>query len=155
MEGKSSKSSGRSGRLWGIGLILVAVVGGYLNYRQQLSCTSVTSGTVVEVRQKRVTERVDSKTKRTMKYSPVYEFRAGDKVVRQTDGSSSEKRNEFIVGKRVTICYNPSDPETFYVKGTENDYIVLCGFLAFLGIVVFYLESRKRKVNSSSGGRPC
>ena len=146
MEGKSSKSSGRSGRLWGIGLILLAVVGGYLNYRQQLSCTSVTSGTVVKVMQKRVTKRADDNVERTMKYSPVYEFRAGDKVVRKTDGSSSEKRNEFIVGKRATIYYNPSDPETFYVKGTENEYIVLSGFLAFLGIVVFYLGSRKRKV---------
>ena len=143
---KDSKPSRSYGRLWGIGLILVAVVGGYLNYQKQLSCTSVTSGTVVEVRQKRVTKRADDNVERTMKYSPVYEFRAGDKVVRKTDGSSSEKRNKFIVGKRATIYYNPSDPETFYVKGTENEYIVLCGFLAFLGIVVLYLESRKRKV---------
>ena len=142
---KDSKPSRSYGRLWGIGLILVAVVGGYLNYQKQLSCTSVTSGTVVEVRQKRVTRRADDNAERT-KYSPVYEFRAGDKVVRKTDGSSSVKRNEFIVGKRATIYYNPSDPETFYVKGTENEYIVLCGFLAFLGIVVLYLESRKRKV---------
>lgn len=127
----------------GIGLILVALAGGYLNYQKQRSCTSVTSGTIVEVRQQRETERVGGKRRRVMKYRPVYEYKAGDKVIRKASGSST-KREAFVIGNKVVICYNPSRPESFYVKGKEKWYYVACGLVALLGMGVLYLESRKR-----------
>ena len=138
----TGKSSGRFGRILGIGLVLLAAVGGYLNYQKQSSCTSVTGGTIVEVRQQRETERVGGKRERTMKYSPVYEYKVGDRVIRKTSGSST-KREDFAVGSQVVICYNPSKPESFYVKGKEKWYFVVCGLVALLGLVVLYLESRK------------
>lgn len=140
---KSGKSSGWFGRILGIVLVLVALVGGYLNYQKQCSCTSVTSGTIVEVKQKMETKRVNGKRERGMVYSPVYEYKAGDKVIRKAVGSST-KREAFVIGNKVVICYNPSRPESFYVKGKEKWYYVACGLVALLGMGVLYLESRKR-----------
>ena len=133
------------GRILGVGLILVAVVGGYLNYQKQRSCTAVTSGTIVEVKQKMETKRVNGKRERGMVYSPVYEYKAGDKVIRKAVGSST-KREAFVIGNKVVICYNPSRPESFYVKGREKWFFVACGLVALLGMVILFLESRKRRV---------
>lgn len=145
MMGKSGKSSGCFGRLLGVGLILVAVVGGYLNYQKQCSCTSVTSGTIVEVRQQMEKKRVGGKGKRVMTYRPVYEYKAGEKVIRKSEGSST-KRDAFAVGNKVVICYNPTAPESFYVKGREKWFFVACGLVALLGMAILFLESRKRRV---------
>ena len=145
MMGKNSKSSGCFGWILGVGLILVAVVGGYLNYQKQRSCTSVTGGTIVEVRQQMETKRVNGKHERVMTYRPVYEYKAGDKVIRKTEGSST-KRDAYVVGSKVVICYNPTAPESFYVKGKEKWYFFACGLVALLGVVILYLESRKRMV---------
>ena len=127
----------------GIGLILVALAGGYLNYQKQRSCTSVTSGTIVEVKQKMETKRVNGKRERGMVYSPVYEYKAGEKVIRKSEGSST-KRDAFAVGNKVVICYNPTAPESFYVKGREKWFFVACGLVALLGMAILFLESRKR-----------
>ena len=142
---KRGKSSGWFGRILGIVLVLVALVGGYLNYQKQCSCTSVTSGTIVEVKQKMETKRVNGKRERGMVYSPVYEYKAGDKVIRKEVGSST-KREAFVIGNNVVICYNPSRPESFYVKGKEKWYYVACGLVALLGMGILYLESKKRSV---------
>ena len=131
------------GRILGVGLILVAVVGGYLNYQKQRSCTAVTSGTIVDIRQKMDSKRVNGKRRRVMKYSPVYEYKAGDKVIRKASGSST-KREAFVVGSQVVICYDPTAPELFYVKGKEKRYFFACGLVALLGIGILFLESRKR-----------
>lgn len=144
MNEKSSKTSGCLGRILGVGLILAAVVGGYLNYQKQRSCTSVTSGTIVEVQQRMESKRVDGKRERVMTYRPVYEYQAGDKVIRKTVGSSTQ-RNAFVIGSKVVICYNPSCPESFYVRGKEKWYFFACGLVALLGMVILYLESRKKK----------
>ena len=142
---KSGKPSGWFGRILGIVLVLVAVVGGYLNYQKQRSCTDVTSGTIVEVRQQMEAKRVAGKRRRVMTYRPVYEYKAGDKAIRKMDGSST-KRDAFVVGSKVVICYNPSSPESFYVKGKEKLYFVACGLVALLGGGILFLESRKRRV---------
>ena len=130
------------GRILGVGLILVAVVGGYLNYQKQRSCTAVTSGTIVEVRQQMETKRVDGKHERVMTYRPVYGYKAGDRVIRKTAGSST-KRDAFVVGSQVVICYDPTAPELFYVKGKEKRYFFACGLVALLGMGILYLESKK------------
>ena len=145
MMGKSGKSSGCFGRILGIGLILAALVCGYLNYQKQGACTSVTSGTIVEVRQRVDARRVAGRRRRVMKYSPVYEYKAGDKVIRRTAGSST-RRGAFTIGHKVVICYNPSRPESFYVKGEVKWHYVACGMVALLGMAVLYLELRKRSV---------
>lgn len=140
---KSGKSSGWFGRILGIVLVLVALVGGYLNYQKQCSCTSVTSGTIVDIRQKMETKRVNGKRERGMVYSPVYEYKAGDKVIRKAAGSST-KRDAFVVGSQVVICSDPTAPESFYVKGKEKRYFFACGLVALLGVGILFLESRKR-----------
>ena len=63
-------------------------------------------------------------------------------MIRKASGSST-KREAFVIGNKVVICYNPSKPESFYVKGKEKWYFVVCGLVALLGLVVLYLESRK------------
>lgn len=66
-------------------------------------------------------------------------------MIRKASGSST-KREAFVIGHKVVICYNPSRPESFYVKGKEKLYFFACGLVALLGMGILYLESKKRSV---------
>ena len=43
----------------------------------------------------------------------------------------------------VVICYDPTAPELFYVKGKEKRYFFACGLVALLGVGILFLESKK------------
>ncbi|MBQ9642977.1 MAG: DUF3592 domain-containing protein [Lachnospiraceae bacterium] len=115
--------------------LLILVLGAFLFYsglKQARNCTTETNATIVDIE---TTRSRDKNDRRRNRY-PVVEFMAdnGQQVHKRAD-VSSQNRNKYQVGERLTVKYNPQNPEEFIVKGKSLAFNLGVGAL----MVVFGL----------------
>ena len=120
--------------------IILIIGGGFLFYtgiQQLMKCKTEVEATIVDI----VTKRSSAKRDHRRDRYPVLEFTADNgQVVHKTADVSSKNKNKYNVGDRLTIKYDPTNPESFIVKGKSLVWnLGLGGVLLAAGIVSLLL----------------
>ena len=137
--------------------IAIALLGRYVNKKQkvmEVSCTAQTAGKVVDIEcRESVREEEDPvhpddpmmRRKVTeIHYVPIYEFTINGTVKRKpsTVGSVHQTAN---IGQQVTVFYNPSDPEKYYVAEDKDGrnagtvFVVVGAVIAAVGVILLFV----------------
>lgn len=105
-------------------------------------CTNQTTGRVIRINAN-TSGRANSSTRATY-YYPVFQYYVNGEEYTITSSTGSGNPKRFPVGTAIPVYYNPSSPDTAYVKEQSAALIVGIVFLAcavlFLFLPLFLLQ---------------
>ena len=120
----------------GIALLLIAI-------RKRVLCTATTTGKVIDLSRETDTtydrdyDREFSYPRRSVSIYPIFEYTVNNnKYVKKSSISS----NNYYVGQDITIIYNPSNPNLYYIDGTFSDLLLSILFVVFPAIILFTIK---------------
>lgn len=102
--------------LFGVIFTIVSSAIGKKTQKDREVCTSRTEGVVVDVLKESVAEMHDTSDIPSYSYFPVVEYKAGSGTIRKRDFFGG-KKDDFAIGDKVTVFYDPLNPEHFYLDG--------------------------------------
>jgi len=124
----------------GFGLFLTGL-GGHLfwnHYEDERLFTSQTPGVVSEVQEVRAPGKISGT--RVIKYVPTFTYTVEGITYDKSTGVQHGASAAFPVGREVTVFYDPSSPDHFYVDEERQQPIGPEAFIAFG--VIFMLATR-------------
>lgn len=98
-------------------------------------CTQTTQGVVVEVDED---NDVDSATTHNI----MVEYSVGDRTYTLRYTSTAARSKIPAPGDRVTVYYDPSQPDQGYTKSSQAGLAVWIGYAAGIATILFALKSR-------------
>ena len=108
------------------------------HYEDERLFTSQTPGVVSEVQEVRAPGKISGT--RVIKYVPTFTYTVDGITYDKSTGVQHEASAAFPVGREVTVFYDPSNPEHFYVEEERDQPIGPEAFIAFG--VIFMLATR-------------
>ena len=131
--------------LLGFGIIftIVSVVITKKTQRDVEACTARAEGTVVDILQKTM-QLHDPEDVPRYSYYPVVKYKAGSGTVRKQSFVGG-KKDTYVIGDKVTVFYDPLDPEHFYLEGNNSGTVIRVfrfvgiGMLAAAAVVGFFV----------------
>lgn len=132
--------------LFGIVFTIVSIITSEKYHERKKNCTIKTEGTVKDIKREWIAEMHDPRDYGMCTLFPVVEYKAASKTYRVEYSVGTGKEDKYVIGKKVTVFYNPTNPEHIYLEGDGTEKIVLVfrfvgiGMLviaAILGITIF------------------
>lgn len=130
----------------------------YSAHRKEKICSATAEGVVVRYREY-------TRNNHSHEYSPVVEYRVGNKILTGETNVWMSGRN-FEEGVYVEIGYNPENPEEFYIRnydlkttyGMGMIFLAVSAGITLISILLLVLRrihmEEKRKEGEHTGGGP-
>lgn len=102
----------------GIVIALIGILSIKRNSNKKKRCSASARAVIVEVETD--SEESEENTKKKYTYTPIFEFKADDDVIRKSGGVYSHNKKKYRVGDTEDVFYNPKKPKEFFVKGKDS-----------------------------------
>ncbi len=103
---------------------------------RKIKCTKIVKAKVFEVVRKRINEHNDDIRTRGYVYYPVFEYNVDGRYYKKKH-ARSKKKNQYLPGQRVDLCYIPQKPEQYIISG-ENISLAYIIFTVVGVFLIFY-----------------
>lgn len=115
-----------------VGILVIAA-----EYTKRKKCIESTIGTVIDIDVDRKYDRNDHRME--TRYYPVFQYDANGETYVKKSTSGSNRRFKYDINSTVNIMYDPNNPNTYYVQGNNDGFILGIIFIVISIILLFAL----------------